>query len=117
MSERWSRASFEVSAGGRGDVVVHLAGEIDAAVTPVFRDRLDEVVGTTDHDLMVDVAAVTFMDSSGLAVLVQARQQCQRSGRELLLVHPSPPVIRLLEVAGLDGWFGLREPPAEAATP
>ena len=86
-------------------------------MTPAVRDRLGEVVATTDHDVVVDLAAVTFMDSSGLAVLVQARQQCQGSCRRLLLVHPSPPVIRLLEVAGLDGWFGLREAVAGAATP
>ena len=108
MEQGLSRAAFEVSAGRCGDVCVRVAGEVDAAVAPVFRQRIVEAMETTDHDVIVDLAEVTFMDSSGLAVLAQARHECHGSTRDLLLARPSHPVTRLLEVTGLAGLFGLR---------
>ena len=50
---------------------------------------------------MLDLASVTFIDSSGLRVLIDAHRRAEADGRVLVIVHPSPPVSRLFEISGL----------------
>ena len=99
-------AGFEVAAGHDGEVVVRAAGEIDLATAPEFRERLSALTSVNGHDVMVDLADVSFIDSTGLVALVQARQSLESCGRQLIIVRPSPAVTRVLEIAGLDRLFG-----------
>ena len=99
-------AGFEACTGRDGEVVVRVSGEIDMAAAPVFRERLTAVIDANGDDVVVDLADVTFMNSSGLVVLVQAHQSLQSTSRKLLIARPSPPVTRVLEVTGIDGLFG-----------
>jgi anti-anti-sigma regulatory factor len=52
--------------------------------------------------VMVDVEHVSFMDSSGLALLAMAYRQCQQRDGEVCVIHPQPFVARTLGIAGLD---------------
>jgi len=99
-------AGFEASAGRDGEVVVRVRGEIDMAAAPVFRERLTAVIESNGDDVVVDLADVSFMDSSGLVVLVEAHQKLESASRKLLIARPSPAVTRVLEVTGLDRLFG-----------
>ena len=100
-------AGFEASAGRDGEVVVRVRGEIDMAAAPVFRERLTAVIEANGDDVVVvDLADVSFMDSSGLVVLVEAHQKLESASRKLLIGRPSPAVTRVLEVTGLDRLFG-----------
>ena len=99
-------AGFEASAGRDGEVVVRVRGEIDMAAAPVFRERLTGVIESNGDDVVVDLADVSFMDSSGLVVLVEAHQKLETASRKLLIARPSPAVTRVLEVTGLDRLFG-----------
>jgi anti-anti-sigma factor len=86
--------------------VVHLAGEIDAASSGRLRAVLGERVDD-DHDLVVDLAGVAFIDSSGLGVLVGALRRFQAAGHQLILRAPTPSLQRVLEVTGLATAFPL----------
>ncbi len=99
-------AGFEVAAGRHGELVVRAAGEIDLATAPVLQQRLSEAIEAKSRDVAVDLADVSFMDSTGLVALVEARESLERLGRQLIIVRPSPAVTRLLELADLDGRFG-----------
>jgi anti-anti-sigma factor len=88
----------------QGPCSVSLTGEIDAHSAPAVVDRLSGCSGD-DTDVVINLAAVTFMDSSGLRVLIDIRQRLESSPNALVLHSPSDPVRRLLEVAGLDGHF------------
>jgi anti-sigma B factor antagonist len=78
-----------------GTMVVRLAGELDVADAP----RLDGVlVGFDGLPVVIDLSALEFVDSSGLAVFVRAHN----AGRGLRLRSPSRIVGRALEVSGLD---------------
>ena len=74
-------------------------GEVDAAGAAAFRAAIAELrslVGA--RPAVIDLAAVTFLDSSGLAGLVDAAS----GGRPIVLRHPSPIVLRVIEMTGLD---------------
>ena len=105
MDEGMSPPAFHVSAGRAGQVVLRVVGEIDAAAAPAFRNRLDQVTGGDVDEVVVHLADVTFMDASGLAVLARGRRRLEGTGARLRIASPSHAVIRLLHVAGLDGWL------------
>jgi anti-sigma B factor antagonist len=94
----------------RADRLV-LTGEIDAHTA----DGLREALLPTPHtgDLRVDFSEVTFVDSSGLRVVLEVHQTFDRAGGRLVLVDPSRPVIRLIELAGLASHLHI-EPPLDA---
>jgi anti-sigma B factor antagonist len=86
---------LDLSIGTDGALV--LDGEIDSFTAPVLEARLAE-----DPQVeVVDVANVTFIDSSGLRVLVQVHQERLAAGEALVLRSPSAAVQRLLEISGL----------------
>lgn len=89
---------FRVEQAPHGIVV---AGEIDAHTAALLREQL--IPGPLDGDVRVDVSQVTFLDSSGLRVILEAHQALQREVRRLILVAPSRPVARVLAIAGLTG--------------
>lgn len=75
-------------------------GEIDAAGAPALRAALAELREVVGGDAVVlDLSEVTFMDSSGLAALVDASS----GGRRVEVRRPSPIVRRVIEMTGLDG--------------
>ena len=83
------------------DGALVLEGEIDSYTAPELAERLE-----ADRSLeVVDLAAVTFIDSSGLRVLVQAHQARAEAGSTLRLRSPSAAVQRLLEISGLAGYL------------
>jgi anti-anti-sigma factor len=82
---------------------LRLVGELDLAGVPEVRDRLVEWQG----DVELDCSGLTFIDASGLKMLGAIHYACARRGAKLLIVNPSPCVIRLLELTGLDALFAV----------
>ena len=92
--------------------VVALAGDIDLATIPEARALvLAAVAAQPGCTVLVDVSAVTFMDSTGLGMLVAAHRQAEDGGGRIVLTGPTPPVRKVLEVTGLDKIF-LVPPPS-----
>jgi anti-sigma B factor antagonist len=58
------------------------------------------------HAVVLDLAAVTFMDSTGLTTLMDARRQADDNGWSFAVRHPSPAVLRVFELAGVGGMLG-----------
>ena len=81
-------------------------GEIDAHSAPSLAEQLEPLSGET---LVLDLAGVTFMDSSGLRVVVNLHQSGQSGGPELVIQNPSKPVVRLFEIAGLSELLAIRQ--------
>ena len=88
--------------------VVTLRGEIDAYTAPSLRHDFRRLVDDDDATLViVDLSAVTFLDSSALGALVGARRRlCAREGR-LRIVSPRSPAARIFELTGLDAVFDI----------
>jgi anti-sigma B factor antagonist len=82
-------------------VTIHLAGEVDLAAAPKVESAIDEALAGETSDIVIDVDGVTFLDSTGLRVLVAAHARCAGEGKSLTLVNPSVSVSRILEITGL----------------
>jgi anti-sigma B factor antagonist len=84
-----------------------LAGEIDAASSVALAAQLDRLpVGPR---VVLDLAAVTFIDSSGLRVLIDAHRRAESEGRLVVIANPSPPVCRLFEISGLTNHLHIEQ--------
>ncbi|HEX2040266.1 MAG TPA: STAS domain-containing protein [Acidimicrobiales bacterium] len=89
-----------------GTVVVAVSGEVDAAGSESLRTRLDDVIDDESPlSLVVDLQELTFMDSTGLGVLVHALKRMRERGGDLTLSAPSPATRKLLDISGLDRIF------------
>ena len=104
-----------------GHQVIAVAGEIDICSAPIVHACLRQATDICDisadagHDLVVDLSAVTFMDASGLSVLLRADHRARRADRRLRVAAPTPQITRLLQVTHLDAYFDLY-PTSQAAT-
>ena len=96
-----SGAESSVQAADRdsGAPVVRLAGEIDISTADGIADTLCAVPGST---VVVDLSDVTFMDSSGIAELMRARQARAASGHDLIIRGASKIVRKTFLVLGLE---------------
>lgn len=94
---------LRVSERLRGDAVVVTAiGEVDLATGSEFAVALDDALGSGARRVVVDLLAVTFMGSVGLAALVQAARQAQRRGLPRPIVVAADVVLRPIRIAALD---------------
>jgi anti-sigma B factor antagonist len=99
---------------GDGHVVVVLRGEPDVAEAAKVAASL-AVVATSGRDVIVDLEGLEFIDSSGLAALVRARQHARRAGCDLLLAAPQRQVLRMLAITRLIDVFAVHDCVDEAA--
>jgi anti-anti-sigma factor len=101
-----ARTVLEVTANRDGDVAtIVVDGEVDSETVSEFTGVCDAelVAGTTA--LRLDLAATTFVDSSGLVVLLDVRAAAAEQGVVLTLVRPSQAVQRVLELSELVSVF------------
>ena len=92
------RTVYSISEGAApGDVVVLvLRGELDVAAAPAARERLEEARARRPRGVVVDVAEVTFADSSALRELLRADAALRSDGARLVIAAAAPVVERLL---------------------
>lgn len=84
--------------------LVTLRGELDAFTVPDVRAVLS---AADEGDVVLDLRDVTFIDSSGLAMIVEARQRLDGEERRLVIGPRSDVVQRLLELSGVAGRLDL----------
>ncbi|WP_217914802.1 STAS domain-containing protein [Miltoncostaea marina] len=104
------RGRLDESSGRR---VYALAGEVDVSVAPGLRERLLEVAGEGPAELVLDLSAVEFLDSSGVRALVQVQGALAAAGGRLVLRAIPRAAMRVLEMAAVIDRFDV-EPAAGA---
>ena len=96
-------AHIEVGLSSHGGIpVLSVRGEIDVASAPRFQASVTDLLAWSSDTLIVDMSEVTFIDSIGLGVLIDAEKRSRAANKSLRLVVTQPPVRRLLELTGLD---------------
>jgi anti-sigma B factor antagonist len=90
------------------DGAIVVEGELDADSAHVL-DEAIEAVAIPGTSIILDMAAVTFVDSTALNVLVSHRGRLEQHGQHLDLRNPSAIVSRVLEMSGLDDYFRVIE--------
>lgn len=91
-----------------GAVVVALAGELDLYNANDVREALIGLTAEEPARLVVDLAEVTFIDSTALGVLIEARSR-MANRRAFLLAAPGMETKRALEISGLDKHFSVHD--------
>ena len=86
---------------GRGTPTLTIAGELDLATAENLRSGVRSAIEHTEGDLILDMRNVTYIDSSGLSVVLEARELLERGGRTLIINDPSVPVTAILTICGL----------------
>jgi anti-sigma B factor antagonist len=96
MKLRLARRAF-------GDaVVVAVEGELDLFTAPFLREEVRDAIKQDSSRLVLDLGALSFMDSSGLSVLIEAWRLATGEGGGVSLAAPQAPVARILRTTGLD---------------
>jgi anti-anti-sigma factor len=101
---------FAVSVGesGQGRTVVTVQGELDLATADRLWTELEPLL-LPQAVVVLDGSEISFLDSSGLRVLLQAGKRAASDGASFRLVAPQPAVQRVLELAGTGGQFEMRD--------
>jgi anti-sigma B factor antagonist len=81
--------------------VIRLAGLLDVRSVGDVRQLLNDLIDNSDGDIVVDLEAVDAVDATGLGLLVATHRRTQLLGRQLVLRHPVPSVVRILAVTRL----------------
>jgi len=85
-----------------GHVVIEVAGELDIATAPLLHERLADIIEAQGNlAVVLDLAGLTFIDSSGLTALVTAHKRLAAHGGRLNLTRPCPATRRAIEITGL----------------
>ena len=107
-------AAMEHEVRDEGGVsVVSLRGDVDLESSPRAREVLLRCV-RAGRDLTVDLSGVRYIDSSGIASLVEAFQEARKKGTHFSLAAVSPAALRVFQLARLDRVFTIHETVEEA---
>ena len=85
--------------------VVAVTGEIDLFTAPEFKERVSAPIDAGRSNLVVDLSATTFIDSSSLGVLIGAHRRLKLRGGTLVVVCDNEAIAKTFNITGLDGVF------------
>jgi len=97
---RSTEFSVEQSADARGAVLT-LSGELDLSSAPELEQAISEAKPDSGRRLLFDLSTLGFMDSTGVSVLIAAKQDADAGGWLVAVRRPNGQVRRLLELVGL----------------
>ncbi|MFG0330977.1 MAG: STAS domain-containing protein [Phycisphaerales bacterium] len=97
-------------------VILRPQGDIDLSRSPSFRRRLNEAQTRKPGKLIVDLDEVPYMDSSGVATLVEAMQVARKQGHRLVLCNMQERVRSIFEIAKLETVFTIVDDVDKART-
>ncbi|MGK5638483.1 anti-sigma factor antagonist [Streptomyces sp. URMC 126] len=100
-----------------GAVTIELSGEIDILAEQELGPRLEALAGRRHADLVIDLRGVTFLDASGLRLLLRVRNRVARGGGRLRVVRGGPRVSKVIRIVRLEPVFQwLDAPPGPSGT-
>ena len=85
-------------AAGSGPALVVLSGEMDVVSSPSFTEAMTELEQELPDGVVIDVAGLTFIDSSGINALLRAARTVEARGRRAVLAAPGTHVQRVFEI-------------------
>jgi len=97
-----------------GFTIVAVGGEIDVYSAPKLRERLITLVDSGSYNLIVDMEAVEFLDSTGLGVLVGGLKRVRAHDGWIDLVCTQGRILRIFRITGLSKVFSIYDSVAES---
>ncbi|MFO7602335.1 MAG: STAS domain-containing protein [Gammaproteobacteria bacterium] len=95
--------NYEIQSGA-DNISIHFSGEIDMQYSPVVREQ---ILAQLEYGraLHIDLREVSYMDSSGIACLVEGLQKARAQQLDFILIMPQSQVMQVLQLARLDQVF------------
>ena len=106
----------EETAHRPDETLLRVDGTVDLSTAGALTQRLQGLAQTPGRTVLVDLAGVGFMDSTGLSALVGAQLTAGQRGSTMILAHPTDNVRSLLHLTGLDQVLQIQEAPGPRAT-
>lgn len=91
-----------------GNALIAAKGEVDLNSAPQLRDAILKAVKKAKTQVSVDLSAVAYMDSSGVATLVEGLKACREPAKAFVLLAPSQSVMKVLQLSRLDSVFNIQ---------
>lgn len=111
MAEHCFMVTASAEAPTPGAQRLDVVGELDLAASAELANVLNGYLAA-GSDLVLDMAAVEFIDSTSLGVLLRAHNELAATGGRLTIARPSAVVVRVLHLVGLWGQLGVEDPEA-----
>lgn len=105
---------IQTRQAGQNAEILTIEGELDFHATAEVRDAISKLTDKQSPKILIDFSGVNYIDSSGLAIFVEAFQKIKRYGGKLVLFGLTPSVLNVFEVARLNSIFRLASSEAEA---
>lgn len=84
---------------------VSLMGELDLSSAPRLYNELWQLTQAGQKSVVINLAKLEFMDSSGLQLLLRLREKLKAKNREIVLINPQPSIAKLFKLTGFDKLF------------
>ena len=105
---------FSVEIAKRdGGFEAALSGEIDMSTVGELKERLEPALEDDPSLIVLDLRQVSFLDSSGLRLILRLNKRQEENGGRLVLVRGGRRVARVLEITGADGGLEQVDDPSE----
>ena len=82
--------------------MVSIRGEIDIYSIEKFRDTIEERIKTQAPEIILDCSELSYMDSTGMGVLIELRNKTKELGQKIIMMNPRPNIRKLLALTGVD---------------
>jgi anti-sigma B factor antagonist len=105
--------TVEITVDGKTHLFT-IAGDVDLKSSPRLREKLREAIKAGAKAILLDMSQCPYIDSSGIATLVEALQGLKGAGGKLAIAGASQRVKDIFEIAHLDGIFAIFERLEEA---
>ena len=92
-----------------GATIIAVGGEIDVYTAPKLRDKITELVADGVYDIIVDMEAVEFLDSTGLGVLVGGLKKVRAHEGSLQLICTQDRLLKIFRITGLAKVFVIHD--------
>jgi anti-sigma B factor antagonist len=100
---------LESTTHENGITILAVRGEVDVYTAPRLREKLVELVSNGKFDIVVDLEAVDFLDSTGLGVLVGGLKRVRSHDGDLSLVCTQQRILKVFEITGLTKVFTIHD--------
>ncbi len=94
-------------------LILGLAGDIDLTGAKMFRERIVQILDRAEQTLLIDFTDVTYINSTGLSVLILAAKRLGKSSGKLALTGVTDSIQRVLKITGLTSLFTILPTRAE----
>lgn len=111
------RAGLDITEYNEGDVTIFtLKGRVDSAGAVDLDLALQTAISEKKHKMILDMANVRYINSSGLRTLADVLTQNKEHGGDLVLVALNSKISRVFEIIGFNNFFTMRNTVGEALT-